>query len=256
MVSIDTVYQAVLALANKEQRGYITPQEFNLFANKAQMDVFEQYFYDINQFGRATMPGNDTNYADMIDILEEKISFFEYSASAAYVYDNFHWVARYLTGGQPVPRTFIGLPDEVYRLGVVRVGGHPAELLSTKEFDLATLTPLGKPTLERPIMYRDSRGITIAYDVVNNTIQYANPKNSNISCTFIRKPKQVNWGYTIMNEKPLYDSTKSTNFELHESDESELVFKISQLVGITLNKPGFTQITQSQNQAKIQQEKI
>ena len=29
-VSIDTVYQRVLTLANKEQRGYITPQEFNL----------------------------------------------------------------------------------------------------------------------------------------------------------------------------------------------------------------------------------
>ena len=31
MISIDTVYQKVLAVANKEQRGYITPQEFNLF---------------------------------------------------------------------------------------------------------------------------------------------------------------------------------------------------------------------------------
>jgi hypothetical protein len=51
-VSINTVYQKVLAIANKEQRGYITPQEFNLFANQAQMDIFEQYFYDINQFGR------------------------------------------------------------------------------------------------------------------------------------------------------------------------------------------------------------
>ena len=29
MVSIDKVYQKVLAFANKEQRGYITPQEFN-----------------------------------------------------------------------------------------------------------------------------------------------------------------------------------------------------------------------------------
>ena len=27
-ISVDTVYQRVLALANKEQRGYITPQEF------------------------------------------------------------------------------------------------------------------------------------------------------------------------------------------------------------------------------------
>ena len=35
-VSIDSVYQKVLVLANKEQRGYITPQEFNLFADKAQ----------------------------------------------------------------------------------------------------------------------------------------------------------------------------------------------------------------------------
>ena len=31
-VSVDTVYQRVLTLAYKEQRGYITPQEFNLFA--------------------------------------------------------------------------------------------------------------------------------------------------------------------------------------------------------------------------------
>ena len=59
MVNIDTVYQKVLAIANKEQRGYITPQEFNLFADQAQMDIFEQYFYDINQFNR--VPGNDTD---------------------------------------------------------------------------------------------------------------------------------------------------------------------------------------------------
>ena len=59
MVIINDVYQKVLAIANKEQRGYITPQEFNLFANQAQMDIFEQYFYDINQFGR--VPGNILN---------------------------------------------------------------------------------------------------------------------------------------------------------------------------------------------------
>ena len=63
-VIINDVYQKVLAIANKEQRGYITPQEFNLFANQAQMDIFEQYFYDINQFGR--VPGNSTEYSDMI----------------------------------------------------------------------------------------------------------------------------------------------------------------------------------------------
>ena len=74
-VSVDTVYQRVLAILNKEQRGYVTPQEFNLFANQAQSDIFEQYFYDINQFGR--MHGNDTEYSDMLNLLNEKINIFE-----------------------------------------------------------------------------------------------------------------------------------------------------------------------------------
>jgi hypothetical protein len=75
MISIDTVYQKVLALANKEQRGYITPQEYNLFANHAQMEIFEQYFYDINHFNRA--PGNSTEYSDMLSVLQEKLSVLE-----------------------------------------------------------------------------------------------------------------------------------------------------------------------------------
>ena len=61
-VSIDTVYQRVLALANKEQRGYITPQEFNLFAKQSQKEIFEQYFYDLNQFSR--IHGDSGEYPD------------------------------------------------------------------------------------------------------------------------------------------------------------------------------------------------
>ena len=60
-ININRVYQKVLAIANKEQRGYITPQEFNLFAEQAQLDIYNQYFYDINQFNR--VPGNDQPYS-------------------------------------------------------------------------------------------------------------------------------------------------------------------------------------------------
>ena len=63
-----------MAIANKEQRGYITPQEFNLFADQAQKEIFEQYFYDINQFNR--IPGNQTEFSDQLYMLEEKIAPF------------------------------------------------------------------------------------------------------------------------------------------------------------------------------------
>ena len=39
MISVDTVYQRVLAILNKENRGYMTPQEFNLMANQAQIEI-------------------------------------------------------------------------------------------------------------------------------------------------------------------------------------------------------------------------
>ena len=75
MINIDTIYQRVLAAANKEQRGYITPQEFNLFANQAQLDIFEQYFYELSQFDR--MPDNNTEFSNITNLLDEKISVFK-----------------------------------------------------------------------------------------------------------------------------------------------------------------------------------
>ena len=76
-VSVDTVYQRVLALANKEQRGYITPQEYNLLANQAQMQIFESYFYTINQRDR-TEPDREkeTDETDISELLDQKLRPF------------------------------------------------------------------------------------------------------------------------------------------------------------------------------------
>ena len=74
MVSIDTVYQRVLALANKEQRGYITPQEFNLYANHAQNEIYEQYFFDLEQYKRTS--NNNSDYSDRVRMVEDKLAPF------------------------------------------------------------------------------------------------------------------------------------------------------------------------------------
>ena len=104
MVNVDRIYQRVLALANKEQRGYITPQEFNLFADHAQKEIFNQYFYDLEQIQRGV--GNSLNYADKQFGIEEKISHFE-------VYDE--------VGSLSTDFGSVFLPDNVYKLGMVRV---------------------------------------------------------------------------------------------------------------------------------------
>ena len=44
MASVLTVYNALKSLANKDQRGFITPAIFNSFAGPAQLSVFNKLF--------------------------------------------------------------------------------------------------------------------------------------------------------------------------------------------------------------------
>ena len=48
-INVNTVYQTVLSILNKEQRGYLTPDEFNKTATQVQLEIFENYFEDLNQ---------------------------------------------------------------------------------------------------------------------------------------------------------------------------------------------------------------
>ena len=250
MVSIDTVYQKVLVLANKEQRGYITPQEFNLLANHAQMEIFEQYFYDLNQAVR--VPGNNKIIADVEDMLEEKISIFEVVQYA-------NWVSTNMT----VTANGMTIPPEIYRFEKiwyttsVTINPVAVEIMSFKERRLALESPLAKPTHFRPIGSITSQGLIVSSSpvgIVGSTTAY--PYNGyEFEILYIRKPKTVQWAYVIINDKPLYNDNIAQNFELHASEETELVHKILKLAGVNLKAQEIVQVGQALEQTQIQQEK-
>ena len=227
-ISIDTVYQKVLALANKEQRGYITPQEFNLLANQAQLLIFEQYFYDIEQATLA--PGNDTEYSDRINILNEKIAPFQQTSSPL-SYNAFY--------GQ------FALPTH-HRIGTVTYNpgsfDYPVEVEEIRENELIYInsSPISRPTLNRPVYVQKSEEMI---EVFPSTVE-----TGAIYTTYILKPAIAVWGYTVVNNQALYDSTTTTNFELHPSEENELIYKILELAGIVLNKPGLSQTAEKEDQ--------
>ena len=74
-INVNTVYQTVLLILNKEQRGYMTPVEFNKTGTQAQLEIFETYFESLNQ--QIRIPQTDTDYADRVVNLDEKISIFK-----------------------------------------------------------------------------------------------------------------------------------------------------------------------------------
>lgn len=81
---INSVRNTVLAVANKNNYGYISPQDFNLYCLQAQMDLFEDYFYQYNNWiNRENARTSGTGYADIVKGLEEVIDTFSSSAYLA-----------------------------------------------------------------------------------------------------------------------------------------------------------------------------
>lgn len=82
-ININTVYQTVLLILNKEQRGYVTPDEFNKTATQVQLDIFNSYFQTENQ--QLRIPDNDSEYSDRVKNVQEKIAVFQTSGTCDYV---------------------------------------------------------------------------------------------------------------------------------------------------------------------------
>jgi len=74
-INVDTVYRTVLLIMNKEQRGYLTPEEFNKIGGQVQLEIFNSYFEELNQQLRTVE--NDSEYANRVKTIEHKLEYFK-----------------------------------------------------------------------------------------------------------------------------------------------------------------------------------
>ena len=155
-INVNTVYQTVLLILNKEQRGYMTPQEFNNIGNQVQLEIFEKYFEDLNQ--QVRVPQADTDYADRVVNLDEKISIFKTTGLSAYANGQFSLPSQY-SGTTSATQQFTAVnPGLTYTLtgdalalsnenGISEVFINGTQLASTGfTVNGATLTLASQPT--------------------------------------------------------------------------------------------------------------
>ena len=229
-VSINKVYQKVSALANKEQRGYITPQEFNLFADHAQMEIFEQYFYDIDQFERNPS-------SDMDDLTKQKTQIFKKFSQT-------------INHGDTIP-------VEVYKINASFFNpSSDGSTVMVEKLDrddsnafhaMINSNPLTSPTKTRPIYMLVSNKI-VFYPLETHSLgQY--------TINYTRKPISPNWGYVISGENALFNPNGSVDFELHSSEENKLVIKILALAGVAIKDVQLAQVAAGKEASITQQQK-
>ena len=228
-INVNTVYQTVLLILNKEQRGYITPDEFNKTATQVQLQIFQKYFEDLNQASR--VPQNDMDYADRVLGIDEKISLFRRTRIVA---------------------TSNDIGSDVYRLGTVTFRpetlgkvGDAVELqrVQRNEYYNITKSPLTKPTEQFPV-----------YLFQNNEILARPTTINSVDIDFVIRPSDVVWGFTKDQNTQIlvYNSNTSTNFQLDQTEQTEVVLRILAYAGIVIRDP---QIVQAASQA-VQAENI
>ena len=250
---INDVRNTVLSILSKDNNGYITPEQFNLYAKQAQTEIFEQYAYDYSSaINKRNAHLHTSGLGDMPKRIAEVIGRFNYS--------------DILTVDGVTLR--FNLPTDAYSLGVISTDkGYEIEMMAQNKI-LRLLKSLDTaPTLEYP-----------AYVIINDPSITGNstsgagfPNNTNqiqvypitiatygeILINYIRYPKTPKWTYSgLLAGEPIFNQSAGDyqDFELPQDDEMNLIVKILEYSGAQIRDRDIAQMAKTEEiQEKTEQ---
>jgi hypothetical protein len=230
---INQVYTTVLAIINKDNRGYVTPLEFNLYAELAQMSLFEDLFH---KYSKSIVKQNarmyHSEFSDIPKHIREIIDVF--TSECALSLSNGLW---YPNG------------TDFYRLIKIDLNQKELEEVSKLEINRLLSNNLASPTLQYPAYISLNGG----YRLYPNTID-----GKFCDVTYIRKPKRPNWTYNVVAGNPLFNPTAVDyqDFEFPESMFSDLVIKILGYAGVEIREADIIQVSQGMEANNNNQEQL
>jgi hypothetical protein len=232
-INVNTVYQTVLLILNKEQRGYMTPTEFNSVATQVQLEIFEKYFDDLNQ--QLRVPQADTDYADRQENIDEKLAIFKTFGDATYT--TVGGLSYFVLPGLDAYGSLV----DFYRLGNVLYNDEKVvQRLDRHEFYYANQSKLTKPSTINPAyLYENQKLFVKPTSIIDR-----------IKVDYIRKPNNVVWAFDVGGLGQYQNvAANSVDFELHESEQSEVILKVLLYAGIVIRDPQIVQAAAAQVQA-------
>jgi hypothetical protein len=210
---INDVRNTVLSIISKDNRGYITPDEFNLFAKQAQLEIFEQYIYSYsNSINKQNARMFGEGYTDVPKNLGEVIDEFSVLVSLSYS-------APYFLP----PANYYYLERVMYNNNI------EVEKVSQRKISALLNSNLTAPDVSYPVYTLQETGVIVYPTTIVN----------NITTQYIRYPKDPVWSYTnISAGQPVFNASAFNyqDFELPLSDFANLVVKILQYAGLSIRE--------------------
>jgi hypothetical protein len=224
---INSIRTTVLAILNKNNFGYVSPEDFNLFAKQAQLDIFESYFRNYNKaITDENTRKSGSDIGNMSKMAAEAIGVFtREEVTLTRDVDNKYFLPSLATTG-----------DDYYYIRSMSVFNSSGAFLSYAErvelSKIRTLlaSPLTSPTLVWPYYTQEGGRVAMYPSDIN--------QNGLVKCTYVRYPKDPKWTYTIVAGAPIFNQSAVDyqDIELPIEDEIRLVVKILQYAGISIRE--------------------
>lgn len=223
MIPINRVRNTVLHLLDKNNRGFISPEKFDSFCYLAQMDIFENLFFQYNKWlSNKSKHLTGTDYADIPKNIKEQIDVFSaYTTTSNFTYSSGTDLWSYAGG-------------DLYRnegLSLKNVAGkkiYVEEVSKGTELNNLINSKINMPTTTYPICVKIGNGFKV-YPTV--TAGYS------LELLYIRTPKTPKWAYILDNKgNPLYNAGAGDkqDLELDESLFSLFIVKVMSYCGVSI----------------------
>lgn len=244
MASVQTVYRTLKDLANKEQKGFITPAVFNRFAHIAQINIYNELFselVDAKKIMRQNLdPGRDKSMRkrkleDLSNFIVRNPALPKDSGSDNIFYKpaNFSRLISMSVSN-----------DSTYSLTKTNI----EIVYDVEKMDKILGSNLSTPTDAFPVAL-----ISDEIEVFPSTI-------TSIDLMYYRIPGGIDYYNNYVDDKPTYATEdiggneianveECIDFMLPEHFSSELVMEIAKLMGVRLRDQQMTAVAQ-QEEAK------
>lgn len=246
---INSVRNTVQSVLNKNNYGYLSPSDFNLYAKQAQLDIFQDYFFQLNyQISKENVRQSGSDIANISKQFRETIETFVVPPSVlTRDADNVYFAPSITTTGFDY--------FNILNVYCYDTAASPKKLLG--EADKASVREL--VTLENSMLQKPS--ITFPIYGIKGDKVYIYPDSINtdgaVECQYVRYPKDPMWTFTTLNQgSPVFNpsSPDFQDFELSLDDEVALVIKICQYAGVMIREQEVYQFAKGEETYNAQSE--
>lgn len=227
MASVNVVYNALKDLANKDERGFVTPAVFNSFASVAQANIFNSIFQELVVAKNLKVRGIDVQrHLSKLKQLEEDLSVFSKTETLSQVNGVF------------------AKPDDLSRVISLRTFGSfvfgqttstPIDIIYDEEkLEYILQSELSVPTDTHPVAFLSNVIEVFPTSVKKLKLRYYKQPEGVSPTTGARVAIAPRFSYTVVSGKEVYSAANSVDFELPDHYIPKLIMELGKMIGINL----------------------